>query len=134
MSDGRRASFRAPVAPDILEHAHAVLAEVLEGAETVPATIAGRADLAISEVLSNILRHGAEATEVSLEVAVTPALIVALIEDDGGEVPAGGAEMTEPEAESGRGRAIVSAVVDRSGYERRNGRNLWRLELDVPGA
>ncbi|WP_210507625.1 ATP-binding protein [Naasia sp. SYSU D00057] len=132
MSDGGRASFRGPVAPDILAQAQAVLAEALAGAPPVPVSIAGRADLAISEVLSNILQHGEEATEVSLAVEVTPVLITALIEDDGGEVPAGDGTMTDPEAESGRGRAIVSAVVDRGGYERRNGRNVWRLELDVP--
>jgi anti-sigma regulatory factor (Ser/Thr protein kinase) len=91
------------------------------------------AELLVSELVTNAINHGR--TTCLLELTATSTVLRAAVADDGGGAPQ--LRYAGPEAESGRGLAIVEALASRWGVEpTSSGKVVWfELNLDsVPSA
>jgi serine/threonine-protein kinase RsbW len=90
---------------------------------------AARLDMAVTEVVSNAVRHSGAGEDVVL--AVTPKsdyLCVRVTDSGGGLVPRPGAMSTEPGA--GYGLFLVEQLTRRWGMTRENGKTRVWFELD----
>ncbi len=89
-------------------------------------------ETAVIEIAGNVVEHGVPAGEVTWEFAlsVLPERLEATLSDDGaaydGTVISESA-MPDELAESGRGFALASAVLDRLDYRRDNEGNHWEM-------
>ena len=91
------------------------------------------AELLVSELVTNAINHGR--TTCLLELTATSTVLRAAVADDGDGAPQ--LRYAGPEAESGRGLAIVEALASRWGVEpTSSGKVVWfELNLDsVPSA
>jgi serine/threonine-protein kinase RsbW len=143
---GERIEVSVPARPESLELVHPVL-EQLWAVYDVPALDRMRFETAVVEIFANIVEHAfrsdppdapdgpdspdaaVDGRRLELVVAVGPEELVATFTDNGLPVELDLSEVTLPdaEAESGRGLAMALAAVDELHYERRDGRNRWRL-------
>ncbi|WP_210479850.1 ATP-binding protein [Naasia sp. SYSU D00948] len=130
MPELHRSRFTAPVSADLLALAAESLQDAWRADPSVPQEDRTRLDLAVSEVVSNVVRHGGSATVLEMEVVVASDSVAVRIEDDGAPVPAEVPDMPAADAVGGRGLAIATAVVDASACERERGRNVWNLRID----
>ncbi len=87
-------------------------------------------ELATVEAANNIIIHGyrgAADRRYRLIMTIVPGELHVALSDDGEGIPddliTGPAPAWDPEAESGRGMAIIRACADRIEYRRRRGRN-----------
>lgn len=121
-------------APEALEQVHALLAAVWDDTPAVDEMTRIRLTTAVAELVANVVEHGRTADDgppvLVLTVDAAPGRVVAELEDDGVGYPPDGELPDDPMAESGRGLALVRAAVDQAAYERRDGRNRWRLVVD----
>ncbi|KRF36945.1 hypothetical protein ASG94_06025 [Nocardioides sp. Soil805] len=127
--------FEAPVEPESLDLVQDRLETLWSHDESVSAADRIRFEMALVEIVGNIVEHAfeldADARGRLLTVALTlgPDQIEAVLSDNG--LPAAidleSATMPGEEATSGRGLALAVAAVDEVGYERVEGRNHWRL-------
>ena len=93
----------------------------------------GKLDLAVTEVVSNAVRHSGAAEEIVL--ALTPKdgyLCVRVTDGGGGLVPRPGAMATEPGA--GFGLFLVEQLTRRWGMTREGGKTRVWFELDFEAA
>lgn len=134
MHDPYRSHFSAPVAPEVLARAERALDGVWRAVPSVPSDRRSALDLAVSEVLSNVLVHGEGASVIDVEISATAAGVDVTIQDDGPPFPAGVPDLPGLAAEGGRGIALVAAVLDRWSFERHGERNVWRLGVGAPGS
>jgi serine/threonine-protein kinase RsbW len=115
--------------PDDVTAVHAFLASVWETEPTLSTEDRMALELALVELTSNVIEHGAGASGVacSLRVDVGQDAVEALLTDDGVPVPVDprAAQLPDALAESGRGLALVQMVVDDLRYERVDDRNRW---------
>jgi serine/threonine-protein kinase RsbW len=128
-------SFQAPVEPESLDLVQDRLETFWERDESVSTADRIRFEMAIVEIVGNIVEHAfeldADARGRLLTVALSlgPDQIEAVLSDNG--LPAAidleAATMPDEDATSGRGLALAVAAVDEVGYERVDGRNHWRL-------
>ena len=83
------------------------------------------------EVVDNVVKHGCTTGSSQLSVSVTASggWFRADVEDDGPSVPVtlDAVEMPPEMAESGRGLAMATHLLDEFTYERRKRGNLWHL-------
>jgi serine/threonine-protein kinase RsbW len=125
--------FRMSIPPDGLDTVHGVLAAVWQSAPGIQVEDRFRFETAIIELAANVIRYAAKNRDVTCVLAVdtSPERIEAVLEDTGDEadVDIAGRKMPDPEelAESGRGIALVKALVDELHYDRDNGTNRWRI-------
>ena len=86
--------------------------------------------LVVSELVSNAVRHGGE--RLSLELALEPERAVVAVNDGSAVLPE--RRDADPDAEGGRGLAIVEALSLSWGVQRRDGggKRVW-VELPLPG-
>ncbi|WKN50264.1 ATP-binding protein [Nocardioides sp. Arc9.136] len=131
----------APAVPDTVDRAHQELELLWAEAPLVGDLDRMRFELAVIEVLANVVEHaygddredpadGAHgARGVDLDLAVEADRLVAVLHDDGirAELDLSRVSMPGEDAESGRGLALTLATVDELEYRREDGRNLWRL-------
>ena len=137
MADPASASetFEAPVEPEGLDLVQDRLAEFWAHDESVSPADRMRFELAVAEVVANIVEHAfaldADRRGRMLSVALTlsPDQVEAVLSDNG--VPAaidlGAVTMPDEDATSGRGLALAVAAVDEVAYDRVDGCNQWRL-------
>ncbi len=122
MSDRTMRETELRPTPAAVADARRLLRE-LAGDELATTDTAARAELALSELVTNALTHGQPPVE--LRVSVEPGRITATVTD------AGAAPMqlrnAHPDDEHGRGLAIVASVVTAWGWERpaHGGRVVW---------
>lgn len=130
-----------PTTPDALELAHELLEELWAAGTEVAPTDRGRFELAVIEILGNIVEHAWRHDEghpslrrLTLELRLTADRVVAVLGDNGvpHEIDLSAVTMPDEDAESGRGLALTLAAVDALDYERVDGRNLWRIRCDLP--
>ncbi|MCW3040437.1 MAG: putative anti-sigma regulatory factor, serine/threonine protein kinase [Solirubrobacterales bacterium] len=119
--------------PECLEQLHLLLERFWLTVD-VPGAERDRFTLALAELVGNLVVHGrrVDGTPATLELrlAGSPTELRAVLEDDGAPVPdPGRRELPDESAVSGRGLAMAYAVLDELAYERRAGRNRWRLVL-----
>ena len=94
-----------------------------------------RFEMAVVEIVGNIVEHAYEADAASggrmltVELRLTPDEVEATLSDNGlpAELDLGSVTMPDEDAVSGRGLALAVAAIDDLGYERVDGRNHWRL-------
>jgi serine/threonine-protein kinase RsbW len=119
-------TFEAPVEPEGLDVVQDRLAAFWSHDETVSPADRMRFELAVAEVVANIVEHAfvldADRRGRMLTVALTlsPDQVEAVLSDNG--VPAaidlGAVTMPDEDATSGRGLARTDHTVDEGGYER----------------
>jgi serine/threonine-protein kinase RsbW len=142
--DEDRLELSAPAEPAILDLVHALIEELWTIHPGVGAGDRTRFELAITEVVANIVEHAyrlhptdeglppEDLRRLSITLSADAARLLATMEDNGrpAAVDLSKAVMPDPLAESGRGLAIANASVDQLYYERRDGRNHWRVVCD----
>lgn len=141
MTESFREAFLAPADAEAIDRVHTLFEELAVRRPDVPAERRGAFELAVVEVVTNVIRHGAEGTRarVELEVGHTPDGLRAVVTDDADPVDLdlSGASMPDPEdfGEGGRGLALIALLVDEFAHEPLAHGNRWILTsaLDVPG-
>lgn len=109
---------------------HRVVAQVDAWGETIGAETHDGLELAVSELVTNSIRH-TDTALISVRVALAGRLLRLEVFDGSVTIPAPKPE-TGWDAENGRGLQLVALVADRCGYEPiRRGKVAW-AEFDLP--
>jgi serine/threonine-protein kinase RsbW len=140
--DDGRLELSAPATPEMIELVHAVLEQLWEAHEDVAVADRVRFEMAVIEILGNIIEHAYEidspetgSRRFDVSVAATETELVASFGDNGLPMSIDLSEVAMPDelAESGRGLALAMAAVDDLSYDREGGRNHWRLSCTRQG-
>lgn len=140
MTETFREAFLAPADAEAIERVHALFEELAERRPDVPAERRGAFELAVVEVVTNVVRHGAEGTcaRVELEVGHTETGLRAVVVDDADpvDIDVSAASMPDPEdfGESGRGLALIALLVDGFDHEPLPHGNRWTLTSGLDGS
>ena len=125
-----------PAGDDLIESVHAAFARAGSHPSGVTEETRRMFELAVVEVLANIGAHSrsGRAVTVTMELTVGASGCLASIRDDAppASVDLDGAEMPDALAESGRGLALVQAIVDRFEHSGDAAGNVWTLVLGGP--
>lgn len=117
--------------PDDVSAVHDFLAGVWQHEPSVAAEDRMALELALVELTSNVIEHGARPDGVSCELRleIGDERFQALLSDDGvaATVDPDAAVLPDDFAEGGRGLALVQMVVDDLRYERVADRNRWTV-------
>lgn len=89
--------------------------------------------LAVGEACNNAVLHGSEDTRMAVRCRRVGDQIVIEVENEGGFAPGAPAEMPDPAAEGGRGRALMEALADGVEYRVSLAKTLVRLRKTLPG-
>ncbi|GAB4080915.1 ATP-binding protein [Modestobacter muralis] len=129
MATDARHATTVPAVPASLDRVHALLEEVWSAHEDVPADDRMRFEIGVVEIAGNIVEHaaGPAPLDFHLAVEVHPDRLEARFRDPGRrlEVDFDEAAMPDSMAESGRGLAMVLAVVDELTYRHDGVENHW---------
>ncbi len=131
------AELEAEAVPACLDDLHALLAEVWSQAPDVVEGDRSRLTIALAELVANVVEHGRTPSgrppHLRVAVLAEAERLVADLRDDGIGFPPR-ADLPDDElAESGRGLALVHAVLDEVHYERRDEHNRWHLVVHRAG-
>ena len=138
MPEPMRRSVRITSPPGDVNLVHEFLADVWAEASGVTDVDRMSLETALIELSANVIRHAdASGSGLSCEVTITvddDAVIVEL-RDTGepGDIELTGLSMPALDAESGRGLALIDALVDELTYERVGEHNVWRLTKRLDG-
>ena len=131
-----RRSRRGPATAETVDALHEDFDALWEAAAFVPEADRMAFTLAVMEAAGNVVVHAVPAAEapIQLEVdlAAGPHRLEAMIYEIGAapaEVDIGRA-MAEEHLESGRGLALIQALVSRVVFERRGEANVWELSRE----
>ena len=128
----RTLAFRTP--PDDIELVHDLLDSLFAERADVGARDRMEFETALVELVSNVIQHAVSTTAVLCRLVVTvddEALRAELVDTaDPPGVDTGPREMPDAFAESGRGIALIQALVTDFDYERTASRNLWSIRKD----
>lgn len=128
----RTLAFRTP--PDDIELVHDLLDSLFGERADVGARDRMEFETALVELVSNVIQHAVSTTAVICRLVVTvddEALRAELVDTaDPPGVDTGPREMPDAFAESGRGIALIQALVTDFDYERTASRNLWSIRKD----
>lgn len=144
MSDDKmpgRLDLSAPADPEMMDLVHAMLKQLWTNHGDVPDADRFRFEMAVMEILGNIVEHAYRmehpeggvdagvARRFDISLGATDSELVATFADNGMPVALdlSNVAMPDEDAESGRGLALARAAVDDMSYERVAGRNHWRL-------
>ena len=120
-----------PAVPASLDHVHALLEELWTGHADVQAEDRMRFEIGVTEIAGNIVEHAAAPApmDFTLTVAVHQDRLEARFRDPGRrvEVDFDQAAMPDEMSESGRGLAMVLAVVDELTYRHDGSDNHWLI-------
>lgn len=116
---------------DDIEKVHEMLEAVWAKSPSVSSTDRLSFETALIELSSNVIRHADDGSGIRcvLTVGVSDARIEARLTDTGlaSTVELVGRTMPEELAESGRGIALIKALVDELEYVRSGSSNHWRI-------
>lgn len=129
-----RRSLRQVAAPEAIDAVHGQLDTLWEEASFVPDMDRMTFATAVIEAASNVVQHAvsasAEPVELGVEICVEQSSLEARVSAHGA-VPPGqldaGANMPDDDAESGRGLALIRALVTTVTFSRQEGTNIWTL-------
>jgi serine/threonine-protein kinase RsbW len=133
VTEAFREAFLAPADAEAIERVHTLFEELAVRRPDLPAERRGAFELAVVEVVTNVVQHGVEGTRtrVELEVGHTADGIRAVVTDDAepADIDLASAAMPDPEdlAESGRGLALIALLVDEFTHEPLPHGNRWTL-------
>lgn len=129
-----RRTFRGLAVPDAIESVHNELDKLWEDAPFVEAMDQITFTTAVIESASNIVQHARPAkaqkpVELGVDISVQPRLLQARVSAFYAKPPFGPLEPGTPgdDAESGRGLALIEALVTTVTFERQDGTNTWIL-------
>jgi serine/threonine-protein kinase RsbW len=118
-----------PAVPESLDRVHGLLEEVWADHPDVQPEDRMRFEIGVTEIAGNIVEHAAAPAPVDFHLAVEvhQDRLVARFRDPGRrvEVDFDQAEMPDAMSESGRGLALVLAVVDELTYRHDGSENHW---------
>ncbi|HAG59784.1 MAG TPA: ATP-binding protein [Arthrobacter bacterium] len=127
-------SFRGLSAAEAIESVHNELDGLWEDAPFVQAMDQMTFTTAVIESASNIVQHAVPAkaqkpVELGVEISVQPSLLQARVSAFYAKPPFGPLKPGTPDddSESGRGLALIEALVTTVTFERQNGTNTWIL-------
>ncbi|XAS67059.1 ATP-binding protein [Micrococcaceae bacterium Sec5.7] len=132
-----RRSFRGQSSPEAIEAVHEMLDDLWEDASFVPDMDRMTFATAIIESASNIVQHAEpeaqDPVELGVDISVQLALLQARVSAFHAREPF--ASQMEPgmpdeDSESGRGLALIQALVTTVTFERQDGTNTWILSRD----
>lgn len=117
--------------PDTLDAVHNLLQAIWDSSPEVDIQDQMRFETALIELASNIFRHADSGSGVScsLSVHISSDKIEASLRDTGepGDIEIVDVQMPDVLAESGRGLALINALVDEFTYERIDNHNVWHI-------
>jgi serine/threonine-protein kinase RsbW len=126
-------SFRGPAADDAIEAVHNHLDSLWLDVPFVHDMDQMTFTTAVIESASNIVQHaepaGRDAVELGVDITVQPTFLRARVSAFNAKPPFGPMEPATPgeDAESGRGLALIQALVTTVTFERQDGTNTWVL-------
>ncbi|MFY9636415.1 ATP-binding protein [Pseudarthrobacter sp. BIM B-2242] len=127
-------SFRGLAAAEAIESVHDELDGLWNDAPFVQAMDQMTFTTAVIESASNIVQHAQPAkaqrpVELGVDISVQPTLLQARVSAFNAKPPFGPMEPGTPddESESGRGLALIEALVTTVSFERQDGTNTWIL-------
>ncbi|KUM33306.1 ATP-binding protein [Arthrobacter sp. EPSL27] len=129
-----RRTMRQAARPQAIEDVHAELDSLWDAASFVPDMDRMTFATAVIEAASNVVQHAVpestEPVELGVDISVTPARLEARVSAFGAVCP--DPIDTDPvmpggEAESGRGLALIRALVTTVTFKRQDGTNTWIL-------
>jgi len=117
--------------PDTLDAVHELLQTVWEKSPEVSAENQMRFETALIELVSNVFRHAdtGDGVACALTIDISDRHIEAQLSDTGepGNFKLIEATMPDELSESGRGIALIQAVVDEFTYEQEGEHNIWKI-------
>ena len=129
-----RRTLRQPALPEAIEVVHSELDAVWEDAPFVPNLDRMTFATAVIEAASNVIQHSVPETarpvEIEVDIVVTAGSLEARVSAFGAANPGAldaGSAMPDAGAESGRGLALIDALVTTVSFRRENGTNTWTL-------
>jgi serine/threonine-protein kinase RsbW len=132
-------SFRGLAAEDAIESVHNDLDSLWLDAPFVQDMDQMTFTTAVIESASNIVQHaepvGNDPVELGVDIEVRPTVLQARVSAYHAKPPFGPMEPGTPgeEAESGRGLALIEALVTTVTFERQDGTNTWVLTRSSEG-
>jgi serine/threonine-protein kinase RsbW len=126
-------SFRGPAADEAIESVHNDLDSLWRDVPFVGDMDQMTFTTAVIESASNIVQHAEpvaqDPVELGVDIEVQPALLQARVSAYNAKPPFGPMTPGSPdvEAESGRGLALIEALVTTVTFERQDGTNTWVL-------
>lgn len=133
-----RRSFRDCATPEAIEAVHHQLDGLWEDAPFVPDMDRMTFATAVIEAASNVVQHAVPETsapvELGVEICVRQASLKAQVSAFGAAQPeftGTDTDMPGDEAESGRGLALIRALVTTVTFTRQDGTNIWVLSRDA---
>ncbi|MFJ4171503.1 ATP-binding protein [Paenarthrobacter sp. NPDC089714] len=129
-----RRGYHGPSNDEAIEAIHNELDALWDDASFVPDMDRMTFATAVIESAANIVQHAEpvaeEPVEIDVEIGVWPARLVARVSAHHAREPFADdmqASMPDSEAESGRGLALIEALVTTVTFERQDGTNTWIL-------
>ena len=130
-------SFRDLANPEAIDAVHSQLDALWEDASFVPEIDRMTFATAVVEAASNVVQHAvpesAIPVELGVDICIREASLRAEVSAFGAADPAIGntdPEMPDEDAESGRGLALIRALVTTVTFIRQDGTNTWVLSRD----
>lgn len=125
-------TVRLTTPPGDVNTVHDFLVDVWGEAATVSDIDRISIETALIELAANVMQHAdSDGAGLACEFAIVidDETIAITVRDTGepGDIQLVGAEMPELDAESGRGLALINALVDDVAYSQEGGHNVWRL-------
>ncbi|MCF3138295.1 ATP-binding protein [Paenarthrobacter sp. AR 02] len=129
-----RRGFHGPSTGEAIESIHNELDALWDDASFVPDMDRMTFATAVIEAAANIVQHALPAAEkpveIDVDISVRPSRLVARVSAFNAREPFADdmqASMPDSEAESGRGLALIEALVTTVTFERQDGTNTWIL-------
>lgn len=136
-----RLVLTAPADPEVLDLVHSMLEHLHVGSTPVSPTAKMKFEMAVIEVLGNIVEHAyahdaslpdvdpSEVRRFEIRLTATDDHLAASLSDNGMPVSLDLDDLPMPDemAESGRGLALAAAALDVFEFERVGASNHWRL-------
>ncbi|WGM19874.1 ATP-binding protein [Paenarthrobacter sp. OM7] len=126
--------FHGPSNEDAIEAIHNELDALWDDASFVPDMDRMTFATAVIEAAANIVQHAVpvaeKPVEIDVDISVRPARLVARVSAYNAREPFASdmqASMPDSDAESGRGLALIEALVTTVTFERQDGTNTWVL-------
>ncbi|MCD4849348.1 ATP-binding protein [Arthrobacter sp. AK01] len=133
-----RRGFHGPSNEEAIEAIHNELDALWDDAAFVPDMDRMTFATAVIEAAANIVQHALpvaeKPVEIDVDISVRPTRLVAQVSAYNAREPFAGdmqASMPDSDAESGRGLALIEALVTTVTFERQDGTNTWILTRDT---
>ncbi|MGR0160251.1 ATP-binding protein [Paenarthrobacter nitroguajacolicus] len=129
-----RRGFRGPSNEEAIEAIHNELDGLWDDASFVPDMDRMTFATAVIEAAANIVQHALpvaeKPVEIDVDISVRPTRLIARVSAFNAREPFANdmqASMPDSDAESGRGLALIEALVTTVTFERQDGTNTWIL-------